>query len=88
MPETTRSTVLTIRVPSNLHRRIAQAARRRRVTKSAVLREVLNHAFSGEPEPDDPATEARRQSLLASSRPSDREALEFIEHAADDRGWQ
>jgi predicted transcriptional regulator len=54
MPGTSRSTVLTIRVPTDLHRRIAQTARRRRSTKSAVLRE----------------------------------ALDFVEHAADGRGWR
>jgi hypothetical protein len=88
MPGTPRSTVLTIRVPGTLDRRIAQAARRRRSTKSAVLREVLQHAFGAGPEPDDPAREARRQSLLVSGRPSDRDALDFVEHAADNRGWR
>ena len=88
MPGTPRSTVLTIRVPTDLHRRIAQTARRRRSTTSAILREALDHAFSAGPEPDDPAREARRQSLLVSGRPADREALDFLEHAADDRGWR
>ncbi|HEX7486626.1 MAG TPA: CopG family transcriptional regulator [Vicinamibacterales bacterium] len=88
MPGTGGSTVLTIRVPADLDRRIAQTARRRRSTKSAVLREALHRAFDTTPEPDDPAREARRQSLLASSRPSDRDALDFVEHAADDRGWR
>ena len=88
MPGTPRSTVLTIRVPTDLHRRIAQTARRRRSTTSAVLREALDHAFSAGPAPDDPAREARRQSLLVSGRPADREALDFLEHAADDRGWR
>jgi hypothetical protein len=88
MPRATRSTVLTIRVPADLDRRIAQTARRRRSTKSAVLRDALHNAFGAEPEPEDPAREARRQSLLVSSRPSDRDALGFVEHAADDRGWR
>jgi predicted transcriptional regulator len=88
MPGTSRSTVLTIRVPTDLHRRIAQTARRRRSTTSAILREALDHAFGTAPEPDDPVREARRQSLLASGRPADREALDFVEHAADGRGWR
>jgi len=88
MPRTPRSTVLTIRVPTDLHRRIAQTARRRRSTTSAVLREALDHAFSAGPAPDDPAREARRQSLLVSGRPADRDALDFVIHAADDRGWR
>jgi predicted transcriptional regulator len=88
MPGTSRSTVLTIRVPTDLHRRIAQTARRRRSTTSAVLREALDGAFGSGPEPDDPAREARRQSLLVRGRPADREALDFVTHAADDRGWR
>jgi transcriptional regulator of met regulon len=88
MPGTAYSTVLTIRIPADLDRRIAQTARRRRSTKSAVLREALHHAFGTAPEPDDPAKEARRQSLLVSGRPSDRDALDFVEHAADHRGWR
>jgi hypothetical protein len=54
------STVLTIRVPLDLDRRIAQAARRRRSTKSAVLRETIANAFADGPTPEDPAREARR----------------------------
>lgn len=88
MPETARSTVLTIRVPTDLDRRIAQTARRRRSTKSAVLREALHDAFGTGPKPEDPAQEARRQSLLVSGRPSDRDAIDFVEHVADHRGWR
>jgi hypothetical protein len=82
------SAVLTLRVPEELDRRIARAARRRRRTKSAVLREVLQTAFGAGPPAPDPAQEARRQSLLVSGRPSEREALRFIEQAADTRGWR
>ena len=88
MSESERSTVLTIRVPTDLDRRIAQAARRRRRTKSALVREALEQSFHSTVLPDDPAREARRQSLLVSSRPSEREAIEFVEQAADDRGWR
>ncbi len=83
-----RSTVLTLRVPPDLDRRIERQARRRKSTKSAVLREALQNAF-GEGEPaEDPAREARRQSLLVSGRESEREALEFIEESVDDQGWR
>jgi hypothetical protein len=82
------SVVLTLRVPPVLDRRIEQVARRKRQTKSAVLREVLQNAFGGEAPADDPASEARRQSLLVSGRASERETLDFIEHAADDQGWR
>ena len=88
MARAARSTVLTLRVSPELDRRIERAARRSRRTKSAVLREALHSAFAGEQPPDDPAREARRQSLLVSGHPSEREAIEFIEQAADERGWR
>jgi hypothetical protein len=88
MPPPDKSTVLTLRVPPDLERRIEREARRRKRSKSAVLREVLQIAFSGSPPPDDPAREARRQSLLVSGRASERETIEFVEHAADDEGWR
>lgn len=82
------TTVLTLRVPADLDRRISREARRARKTKSAVLRDVLLQAFAGGPTPEDPAREARRQSLLVSGRRSEGEALAFVEHAADTRGWR
>jgi predicted transcriptional regulator len=88
MSRSERSAVLTLRVPPDLDRRIEREARRRRRSKSAVLREALQSAFSGGPPPDDPAREARRQSLLVSGRASEREALDFLEHATDDQGWR
>jgi len=88
MPRSGRSSVLTLRVPPDLDRRIEREARRRRRTKSAVLREALQSAFGEGPPPNDPAREARRQSLLVSGRRSEREALDFIDHAADDEGWR
>ncbi len=88
MPKPARSAILTLRVPSELDRRIERAARQKRRTKSAVLREALEGAFGGGRPPDDPAREARRQSLLVSSRKSERDALEFIDASADDEGWR
>ena len=88
MPSAGKSTVLTVRVPVDLDRRISQAARRRRSSKSALLREAIASAFGNFEPSEDPAREARRQSLLVSGRASDREALEFVEHAADSRGWR
>ncbi len=38
--------------------------------------------------PEDPAREARRQSLLVSGRASEREALRFLERTADVKGWR
>ena len=87
MPRPESSTVLTLRVPASLDRFIERAARRARRTKSAVMREALQSAFGGDSPPEDPAREARRQSLLVSGRPSERDALDFIEHVADEEGW-
>ncbi len=83
----TRSTVVTIRVPVDLDRRIAREARRRGRPKSSLVRDALQSAFGNAPV-DDPEREARRQSLLVSSRESEREALDFIEASADDQGWR
>lgn len=87
MPRSDDSTVLTLRVPVSLGRLIERAARRSRRTRSAVVREALQNAFGGQSPPEDPATEARRQSLLVSGRASEHDALEFIEQAADREGW-
>jgi hypothetical protein len=83
-----RSVVLTLRVPPGLDRQIEQRARRTRKTKSRVLREALELTFADGPPPEDPAREARRQSLLVSRRRSEGEALEFVQRAADTRGWR
>ena len=83
-----RSAVLTLRVPPELERRIEREARRKHRTRSAILREALQQAFSAGAPPVDPAREARRQSLLVSGRASEQEALEFIESAADDKSWR
>lgn len=89
MPPTKReSTVLTIRVDSSLKRSLAREARRRHTTRSELVRELLTAGLGdvqGEP---DMVEEARRQSLLVSRRASERDALDFIEHAADTRGWE
>jgi hypothetical protein len=83
-----KSAVVTIRVPVELDRRIAREARRRRRPKSALVRDALQVAFGDALPPDDPAREARRQSLLVSGRDSEREALEFVEASADQKGWR
>ena len=88
MSKPEKSTVLTLRVPLALDRRIEEQARRRRRSKSAILREALQITFGAGPPPADPAREARRQSLLVSGRESEREAIAFIEGAHDERGWR
>ena len=81
------SAVVTLRVSRDLERAIAREARRRRRTRSALLRQILERALVGGAGVD-PAAEARRQSLLVSRRASEREALEFVERAADRREWR
>jgi hypothetical protein len=82
------SQVLTVRLGGQLRRSLAREARRRHKTKSEVVREILAASLGGEDRALDLAQEACRQSLLVSRRPSEREALEFLEHAADTRGWE
>jgi len=80
--------VLTIRISAGLTRSLAREARRRRKTKSEVVREILAAGLGGEKGGLDAAEEARRQSLLVSRRRSERETLEFVEQVADTRGWR
>ncbi|HVR10431.1 MAG TPA: antitoxin MazE-like protein [Thermoanaerobaculia bacterium] len=81
------SSALTIRIGAELDRSLAREARRSRKTKSELAREILAAGLAGEEAPD-PAAEARRQSLLVSRRRSERDTLDFLEHAADTRGWK
>jgi hypothetical protein len=82
------SAVLTVRIDAELTRSLAREARRRRKTKSEVAREILAAGLGGERGSLDAEQEARRQSLLVSRRRSEREALEFVEQAADTGGWR
>lgn len=75
------STVLTIRVPAALDRRLTREARRRRQTRSEVARAILGAELGGGG--TDIAADARRQSLLVRRRRSEREALDFLLHVAD-----
>lgn len=83
-----RSTVVTLRVSSSLKRSIERVARQRRRSKSEVVREILEQGLRGQQDVDDPAREARRQSLLVSGRQSEKDVLAFIERATDTRGWR
>ena len=51
------------------------------------MREALQKAFGDESPPEDPAREARRQSLLVGGRASEQEALDLIGQVADEEGW-
>jgi hypothetical protein len=81
------SAVLTLRIDADLTRSLAREARRRRKTKSEVVREILAAGLSAEGG-NLIAQEARRQSLLVSRRRSEREILTFIEQTADTQGWK
>jgi hypothetical protein len=80
------SAILTVRVTPALERRLEQEARRQRKTRSSVARSILEQALGNRDV--DPALEARRQSLLASRRRSERETIAFVGSAADLRGWK
>ena len=84
----TDSTVLTIRVPTQLDRQLAREARRRRQTRSQLARTILQERFGGDGDELDLPGEARRQSLLVSRRRSERDALTFVSTFADLRGWK
>jgi hypothetical protein len=86
-PRKVSSALLTVRIGVELDRSLAHEARRSRKTKSEVAREILTASLAGKRAPD-LATEARRQSLLVSRRRSERETLDFLEQAADTRGWR
>ena len=82
------SAVLTIRIGADLERSLTREARRRRTSKSEVVREILTAGLGGEEGLSELAEEARSQSLRVSDRHSERQALEFLEHGADTRGWE
>lgn len=78
---------VTLRIGSDLVRSLEREARRRRTTKTELVREILVAALAGGSVAD-PAREARRQSTLVSSRSSELAALDFLHRAADTRGWE
>jgi hypothetical protein len=80
----TDSTVLTIRVPASLDRRLAREARRHRVTRSEVARTLLGAGLRGGAPAF--AAEERRRSLLASRQSSELDTLDFLLHVADTTG--
>lgn len=79
--------VLSVRVTADLGRRLAREARRTRRTRGETARALLEQALAGRPV-DDPAAEARRQSMRASRVADDRAVLDFIAAAADLSGWR
>lgn len=61
---------------------------RRRVSESELAPEPVTARRDGEPGISQLAHEARRQSVRAGDRQSEKEALDFLEQAADTRGWE
>ena len=57
------------------------------MTRSAIAREILQSILTASPAVD-PLAEARRQSLLARDRASERETLQFVLDTADLTGWE
>lgn len=81
------SAVVTIRVPRAVAEQLAREARRQRRTRSALARDLLVAGL--EPGSESRlAAEARRQSLLARNRSSEREVLHVLADLADLRGWK
>ncbi|MGH9409052.1 MAG: hypothetical protein ACRD1V_06325 [Vicinamibacterales bacterium] len=83
----TDSAVLTLRVPATVLRYLTREARRRRRTRSDIARSILEERVDGSSQPD-LLIEARRQSLLASRRRSERDTLAFLDAVVDRRGWK
>ena len=72
-----------IRLEEDLDLKLTAIARQRGLTKSDMVREAISR-FLNE---NELASEARRQSLLASSQEEAEDVMEFIEHTADLQGW-
>lgn len=81
------STVLTLRVPREVARRLTREARRQHRTRSEVARLILEASLLSARAPD-PAAEARRQSKLAAAQAEESEVLRFVTKLADLRGWK
>lgn len=88
MTQARASGVLTVRIDEHLERSLETEARRRHTSKSELVRDLLVHGLGGEAALPDLAREARVQSLRVSGRRSEEETLDFLEHAADTRGWK
>lgn len=82
------SSVLTVRIDSDLTRSLDLEARRRHTTKSKLVRELLVDGLNGGKERNGLEEEARRQSLLVSGRRSEQDALDFLEQVADTQDWR
>ncbi len=73
-----------IRLERDLDQQLAALAKRQGRTKSDLAREAIRRYLMD----DDLVAEARRQSLLVSRSDGEQDALDFIEYAADQEGWE
>ena len=80
--------MLTFRASDAVVRALGRMARQRRQSRSELIRAILENALQIESRDNDPAREARRQSLLVSRRDSERETLDFMEQVTDTRDWR
>jgi len=83
-----RSSLLTLRIDSRMATSLSREARRRRTTRSEVVRSILESALQNENAADPLAEEARRQSLLVRTLRSEKETLDFVAAAADVWDWK
>ena len=67
---------------------LSREARRRKATRSEVVRAILASALQDQPAADPIAEEARRQSLLVRKLRSEKETLDFAAAAADVWDWK
>jgi hypothetical protein len=74
-------------VPHEVSRKLSREARRRRQSRSAVARSILEEGLAGIVSAD-PDAEARRQSLLVREHETEYDVLRFVSDAADLKGWK
>lgn len=86
MPKRPPARILSVRLPAASNAWLERTARKRQRSKSDLVRDLIE--AERQKAQFDVEGEARRQSLLVSRRPSEREALEFANAAADEAGWK
>lgn len=85
-PAVPASEVVSFRLGAELYRRLENEARRRRISKTDVVRSILSAHLQTPVQ--DLATEARRQSLLANAIDRKDDLAALIDTVHDDRGWR
>ena len=78
--------ILSVRLPAVSNAWLERTARKRQRSKSDLVRDLIE--AERQKSSFDMESEARRQSLLVSRRPSERESLEFVAGVADQAAWK